>query len=92
MKYWPILVLIIFASCCQSKKNSEVNRIEYIRTLIQKVGIQQLPYNYDLVKHNPDSKYRVDTNSMDTLFFDDLNGSVGGVLPDTSDYFGFLYI
>ena len=45
----------------------------------------------DMVKRDFHSKYSVDKNSMDTLFFDDFNGSIEGVLPDTSTYFGFIY-
>ena len=91
MKYWTILILLIFSHCGQKKANSTSDRIEYIRALIKKVGIKELPYNYDMVKRNIHSKYSVDRNSMDTLFFDDLNGSIEGVLPDTSNYFGFIY-
>jgi hypothetical protein len=91
MKYWTILTLITFISCGQRGKISTTDRVEYIRTLIKKVGVIQLPYDYDMVKRDIHSKYSVDKNSMDTLFFDDFNGSIEGVLPDTSNYFGFIY-
>src|SRR5215831_10824324 len=91
IKYWVFPFIIIVG--CEQKKNkaSEANRIEYIRALVRQVGIQQLPFTYDLAKKNPDSRRQVDRSSMDTLFFDDLNGSVGGVLPDTLNYYGFIY-
>jgi hypothetical protein len=82
---------MVFVCCKQQRKKEGTSRIEYIRGLVKKVGIQALPYNYDMAKHNTGTKYSVDRTSMDTLFFDDLNGSVEGALPDTSVYFGFIY-
>lgn len=53
--------------------------------------MQQLTFKYDLAKNNPDIRRPIDKHSPDTLFFDDFNGSIGGLLPDTSNYFGFIY-
>jgi hypothetical protein len=76
-------------SCIQS--NTYNFRAKYIRSLIKKVGIQELPYSFDLTKDQIQSKYDIDRNSIDTLFFDDWNGHVAGVLPDTSNFYCFLY-
>lgn len=91
MKYLAIVLLLLFTTCSQPNKNSESIRLQHARTLLKKIGFQPLPFSYDMAKQNPNVRHRVDRNSNDTLFFDDVNGSVGGVLPDTSRYFGFIY-
>lgn len=93
MRHWTIWTLLLFISCGQQKSGQENNRqiskIEYLRTLIRKIGVQELPYTYDLAISNPNAKYAVDYNSMDTLFFD--SGSFGGVLPDTTNFYCIIY-
>lgn len=86
-----LILILILTSCGNSNKDKTATKVDYIKTLIKKVGFQELPYSHDLMKDKEEYKYNVDRNSMDTLFFDDLNGHIIGVLPDTSKYYCFLY-
>lgn len=91
--YSLLLALICFASCDKKEKQDETreskpDRVKYLKQLIQKIGFQELPYTYDLAKRVIDSKYQVDQNTNDTLFF--AAGSFGGVLPDTSKFYSVL--
>ncbi|MBS1553899.1 MAG: hypothetical protein JSU09_03150 [Bacteroidetes bacterium] len=90
MKYW-VVTSILFLSGCRYQTSQTDNRSSYIRELAKIVGIQQVPFKYDLAKHNPDIRRSINKHSPDTLFFDDFNGSIGGLLPDTSNFFGFIY-
>ncbi|MFM8912618.1 MAG: hypothetical protein ACKOE6_06860 [Flammeovirgaceae bacterium] len=91
MKYLFVFSILFFSSCGQKARQLTTERATYIRELAKRVGTQQLPFEYDMAKGNPDSRYNINKYSLDTLFFDDLNGRVGGVLPDTSRYYGFIY-
>ncbi|MBI3220033.1 MAG: hypothetical protein HYZ44_11005 [Bacteroidetes bacterium] len=89
LKYLILLTVFVLCACARKNENTEEQRLAHVRALIKRVGFQQLPYTYDLAESNIEAKYTVDMNSMDTLFFD--SGSFGGVLPDTTKYFAFLY-
>jgi hypothetical protein len=66
-------------------------KVDYVRSLIKKVGFQNLPYSHDLIDDKIDSKYDINRNSLDTLYFNDLNSHIVGVLPDTTNFYCFLY-
>jgi hypothetical protein len=90
MKFIRIFIVSILLISCSQTSTDNI-RAKYISTLIKKVGIQELPYSFDLTKDQIISKHDINRNSIDTLFFDDWNGLVAGVLPDTSGYYCFLY-
>jgi hypothetical protein len=90
MKYIRFFILTAILISCIQPDTYNI-RVKYIRSLIKKVGIQELPYSFDLTKDQIQSKHDVDRNSIDTLFFDDWNGHVAGLLPDTLNFYCFLY-
>lgn len=90
MKYFIATAFIVLTACKQQTKNPDTWRLEQARALVKKVGFQSLPFSYDMAKRNVDSRHPIDETSNDTLLFDSY-GQVGGALPDTSAYFGFIY-
>lgn len=72
--------------CCREK---ETNRGRQLRHLIKRIGVQELSYQYDLVKGPGQGVYQSDPGSTDTLFF--YGDLIAGVLPDTSEYFGIIH-
>ncbi len=89
LKYPIYITVFVFYACVKKNTDTNAHRLEYIRALVKKVGFQSLPYSYDLMESKINTKFTVDIHSMDTLFFD--SGAFGGVLPDTTNYFAFLY-
>ncbi len=90
MKHLIITSFMLLFGCVQKEQPGN-NRATYIRELAKRVSTQKLPFKYDMANDNPDLRHKISKNSLDTLYFHDLNGSVGGVLPDTSTYFGFIF-
>ena len=86
-------------SCAQRSTNQDKRLVEnetglrkrYLKELIQKVGILELPFSHDILNDGIESKYVIRENSLDTLFFENGNVQICGVLPDTSSYYCFLY-
>jgi hypothetical protein len=105
MKHFAYLtILFVISSCVEntnknsnSQKESELrndsfNKIEYVKQLVKKVGLIELPYSFDILNDQIDSEYVIKSNSADTLFFEIGNVHISGILPDTLNFYCFLYI
>jgi hypothetical protein len=65
---------------------------EQIISVIKHSGFLELPLIFDASNENSlRSTYSVDFTSNDTLIFDNDIYSIIGFLPDTTEYFGFLF-
>lgn len=89
------LILIGLISCNSSKqtlKEPQEIKLEQIRKVIQKTGFVTLPLIFDAnIDNSLESNYKVDFKSNDSLIFESDIWSIIGFLPDTTDYFAFLY-
>jgi len=89
------LIFIGLISCSPSKQNikepQEV-KLEQIRKVIQKTGFVSLPLIFDAnIDNSLESNYSVDFKSNDSLIFESDIWNIIGFLPDTTDYFAFLF-
>jgi len=92
MRYLMILISTgLLIGCGTSKWNKDLNKADYIRNFISKVGFVKLPYSHNLNLDKEEYKYLIDYKSNDTLFFKSPINQIIGVLPDTLNYFGILY-
>lgn len=89
MRYLILGTLILFTTCGQREKKKVIDKVGHLKNLMAKIGFVELPFTYDIAASKIDSKYSMDHNSMDTLFFD--SGQFQGVLPDTSNFYCVLY-
>jgi len=88
-------IFIGLISCSPSKQNikepQEV-KLEQIRKVIQKTGFVSLPLIFDAnIDNSLESNYSVDFKSNDSLIFESDIWNIIGFLPDTTDYFAFLF-
>jgi len=90
-----ILFFIGLISCNSSKqtvKEPQEIKLEQIRNVIQKTGFVILPLIFDAnIDGTLKSDYKVDFKSNDSLIFESDIWSIVGFLPDTTDYFAFLF-
>jgi hypothetical protein len=92
---WLFLVLICLA-CSNSdnkiKRNDQNAKIEHIRDVIKKSGFIELPLIFDAnIDNSLKTKYDVDFKRDDSLIFESDIWRIVGFLPDTTDYFAFLF-
>jgi len=93
MKKITLLLLIsTMLSCSTKHSNRENNKVNYIRYLIDSIGLLELPFSYDIMSDNFNEYYKIKKNSNDTLIFPWGYGKVLGILPDTMNYYGFIYL
>ena len=90
-----ILIFIGLISCNSSKqtvKEPQEIKLEQIRKVIQKTGFVTLPLIFDAnIDNSLKSNYKVDFKSNDSLIFESDIWNIIGLLPDTTDYFAFLF-
>jgi len=89
------LIFIGLISCKSSKqtvKEPQEIKLEQIRKVIQKTGFVTLPLIFDAnIDNSLKSNYSVDFKSNDSLIFESDIWNIIGFLPDTTDYFAFLF-
>jgi hypothetical protein len=90
-----ILALIGILSCNSSKHTqgqSHDIKLEQVKTIIQQSGFVKLPLTFDANLDNSlKSNYNVDLKSIDSLIFDSDINSIVGFLPDTAEFYAFLF-
>ena len=97
MKHRVIIILIFIGliSCNSSKqtlKEPQEIKLEQIRKAIQKAGFVTLPLTFDAnIDNSLKSNFDVDFKSNDSLIFESDIWSIVGFLPDTTDYFAFIF-
>ncbi|HBK88535.1 MAG: hypothetical protein U0289_06150 [Cyclobacteriaceae bacterium] len=95
-----IVLMSILLMACQAKVTREtpkeatsipfvIDKAAHIKRLINSVGFVSLPFNYDVYKSNPETRFSIDRKTVDLLGFD--YGPIQGVLPDTSSHYVFLH-
>jgi len=87
-----LLSFFVMTSCVLNHQDKVQNRVEYIRNLSDSLGFIELPFSYDIMKDYDKEYFKILKNSNDTLIFPWGYGRMIGILPDTSDYYGFLYL
>lgn len=89
------MISIFLASCNSNRlttKNSQEIKLEQIRNAIKKSGFIKLPLIFDAnFESSLKINYRVEINGNDSLIFDSDIRSIVGFLPDTSNYYAFLF-
>jgi len=92
------LIIIALISCILSSCNTSVQKQiheiknEQIINVIGHSGFLELPLIFDANNENSlRNTYNVDFKGNDTLLFDTDIYSIIGFLPDTTDYYGFLF-
>lgn len=90
-----ILIFIGLISCKFSKqtvKEPKEIKLEQIRNVIQKTGFVTLPLVFNAnIDNSLKSNYDVDLKSNDSLIFESDIWSIVGFLPDTTEYFAFIF-
>lgn len=97
-----LLIITILINSCTSRsldKKAEINilrttKINLIHDLIKKVGFVSLPYKA-VFNASTDGTYRIQCWGKDSILCDDFRGNdsyVIGTLPDTSNYYSFIFI
>jgi hypothetical protein len=88
-----ILIFVCFFSCkTVHKTEKESNIHEQIQYVIEKSGFIKLPLEFDAnIETDLKSTYSVNRNSNDTLLFENGIFDIIGFLPDTMNYYAFLY-
>jgi hypothetical protein len=89
MRYLILGTLFLLTTCGQKETRKEIDKVGHLKNLMKKIGFIKLPFTYDVASSKIDSKYSMDHNSMDTLFFD--SGQFQGVLPDTTNFYCILF-
>lgn len=84
--------LVFCNSSNQSVKEPQEIKLDQIRKVIQKTGFVTLPLIFDAnIDNSLKSNYDVDFKSNDSLIFESDIWSIVGFLPDTTDYFAFVF-
>jgi len=90
-----IFLLIILGasliSCGNFGKRNSPTKADHFKAFVEKVGYVNLPYSHDLDIDEEEYKYQIDVKSTDSLFFDNYENLIIGVLPDTSGFYAILY-
>ncbi len=86
-----IIITGLILGCTSSIKERVITKADFIRILAKKIGFINLPYSHNLNLDKEDYKYLIDSKSIDTLFFDNYDNQIIGVIPDTSKFFAILY-
>ncbi len=89
MKHSIVLVFLLFVNSGHSENQGESDKIGQLKNLLKKIGLQQLPFRYDLTKSSNNGVHYVDLTSRDRQFV--TSGIFGGVLPDTTKFYCILY-
>lgn len=92
---YSIICATLFCSCHSNNltnKESQDIKVIQIRNLISNVGFINLPIEIDAnIENSLTGNYNVNFNGLDSLVFDKDIYSVVGFLPDTTDYYAFLF-
>ena len=90
-----IICATLFCSCNSNNltnKESQNIKVNQIRNLISNIGFVNLPIEIDAnIENSLIGIYNVNFNGPDSLVFDKDIYSVIGFLPDTTDYYAFLF-
>lgn len=90
--FLTIAGLISCNSAIQTKKESQARKLEQIRKVIEKTGFVSLPLTFDAnIDNSLQTNYEVDFKSDDSLIFESDIYRIVGFLPDTTNYYAFLF-
>lgn len=92
----PLFILIICLVSCDSQrltyKSPQELKIEQIQKVIKKSGFIKLPLIFDAnIDNSLKFNYDVDFKGNDSLIFDEDIYRIVGFLPDTTNYYAFLF-
>ena len=86
-----IILGVSITSCGNFGKRNSPTKADHFKAFIEKVGYINLPYSHDLNLDEENYNYQIDEKSTDSLFFDNYENLIIGVLPNTSDFYAILY-
>lgn len=92
-----LIFLISICSACSNsdkkiQKNLQNTKIEQIRIVIKKSGFIKLPLIFDAnIDNSLKSNYDVEFKGNDSLIFKNGISRIVGFLPDTTNYYSFLF-
>jgi len=85
-----IMLLLGLSSSCKYEK--QITKREQIKVSINDIGFIKLPLKFDANDESGlKSSYLVNRNSNDTLLFGTEIREIVGFLPDTTNYYAFLF-
>lgn len=83
---------VVFYSCVETTEKQYDIKVYQIRDVIKKSGFIKLPLEFDAMNENYLKRnYEVDFKGNDSLLFDSDVWEIIGFLPDTSNYYAFLF-
>ena len=90
-----LIIMICLASCDSQRltnKSSQEIKTEQIQKVIKKSGFIKLPLIFDAnIDNSLKFNYDVDFKGNDSLIFDEDIYRIVGFLPDTTNYYAFLF-
>ncbi|HEX3007767.1 MAG TPA: hypothetical protein VHO90_09150 [Bacteroidales bacterium] len=95
MKYLTCLLILLGLIGCSFKSNHDSKSdllLNHLRQLYVKLPKINLPFTYDLSKSERVSNVYANRDMDSMIFEKDIQVNIAGVLKDTADFFGFIYL
>ena len=89
-----IIVLFCISFCTPRKQTKQLSEIkkEHLKNLIKKSGFIKLPLSFDAISNGYSGcSCEINHKGSDSLIFDKDIFEICGFLPDTSNYYSFLF-